>query len=106
MSTPAIIGIVDLDQDGAPSGWRAIHCHWGGFPAKSAGCCKPSTTGRLRRFSSPAALSPGWGPIPEPRGAPRCGTIPTLPSPCTTAVFPATRARETWQASAKLEIIR
>ena len=34
MSTPAIIGIVDLDQDGAPSGWRAIYCHWGGYPGE------------------------------------------------------------------------
>ena len=34
MSTPAIIGIVDLDQNGAPSGWRAIYCHWGGYPGE------------------------------------------------------------------------
>ena len=34
MSTPAIIGIVDLDEHSAPSGWRAIYCHWGGYPGE------------------------------------------------------------------------
>ena len=34
MSTPPFIGIVDLDQDGTPSGWRAIYCHWGGYPGE------------------------------------------------------------------------
>ena len=34
MSTPATIGIVDLNQEGVPSGWRAIYCHWGGYPGE------------------------------------------------------------------------
>ena len=104
MSTPAIIGIVDLDQRGSPCDWRAVYCHWSGYPGEVGWL--------LQTFYDRAAAETliAGGAVsrlgPDPRRAPPCGMIPTPPLPGTTASYPATRAKETWQASAMWEINR